>query len=282
MKQLLQHSGIDFSRLPQSVIVESGNEQSRLRAAELLAAAAQCTQADVPCSDCSVCRKVLAHNHPDVKIISPLKDRTTVSVAQAREVRSDAYVKAHEGRTKVYIFDQAQALTPEAQNAMLKVIEEPPSGSLFIFCLPAAGALLETIRSRSNTVSLPAEDEQKSKGVREKLEDAVTLLTDAIIARDETDMMAALIPLEKDRQKILDAMELAALVLRDAVAYGDGQPTISGMPQAAQKLQAALQKELLVRMLCCIAPLQEYLELNGKPALATAKLAGDFTTILYN
>ena len=282
MKQLLQHSGIDFSRLPQSVILESGNEQSRLRAAELLAAAAQCTQADAPCLECAVCRKVLARNHPDVKIISPLKDRTTVSVSQAREVRSDAYIKAHEGRSKVYLFDQAQALTPEAQNAMLKVIEEPPSGSLFVFCLPAAGALLETIRSRSNTIALPAEEEQKAKGVREKLEDAVTLLTDAVIARGEAGQMAALIPLEKDRQRMLDAMELIGLVLRDAVALGVGQPLVSGMPQAAQRLGSALQKDILIRLRCCISPLRDYLELNGKPSLATAKLAGDFMKILYN
>lgn len=278
MKELLRKQGIDFSRLSQAVILESGTEESREQAAMLLACAAQCTAEQIPCGECSGCRKTLSGNHPDVTRVEPLKGRVTVSVTQAREVRSDAYVKPNEGRSRVFWFPQADALTEEAQNALLKVIEEPPAATLFLFGTPNAGALLETIRSRCVTLSLTAEIGQESGG--EQVSAAVCSFCEQLLAGSEAGMILALIRLEKDRLKLQQAAQLLELALRDAVALRGGQSAVTSLSQTAEALSAAYPKEKLIRMALAARECAGYLQANGKGALASSRLIGDLKNLV--
>lgn len=115
--------------------------------AQILAAALQCQGHDVPCGRCGSCRKVLNGSHPDVITIDD-PEKKTVSVELIRQLQADAFIRPNEGAKKVYLIPRAQDMTDNAQNALLKLIEEPPSYAVFLLLTDNAEKLLPTVRSR--------------------------------------------------------------------------------------------------------------------------------------
>lgn len=115
--------------------------------ANLLSAALQCTGVEKPCCRCNQCRKVLEGIHPDVITVDD-PEKKTISVKLVRQVCSDLYIRPNEGKKKIYLFPRAQDMRTEAQNALLKCIEEPPPYGVFLFLAEHSEQLLTTIRSR--------------------------------------------------------------------------------------------------------------------------------------
>ena len=109
----------------------------------------------IGCGECNLCRKALSHSHTEITYVECEKDKKTITVAAARSIRSNAFVNPVEGDTRVFIIPQAEKLGDEAQNALLKILEEPPVFDRFILCTENASALLNTIRSRSVRLTLP-------------------------------------------------------------------------------------------------------------------------------
>lgn len=121
--------------------------------ARLLAAAFVCRgQGDKPCLSCPDCRKAMGGIHPDINVIGD--DGGDISVARVRALRSDAYIRPNEAGRKVYILENAHTMNASAQNAMLKLLEEGPSYAAFLLLTDNAAALLRTVRSRCETLSL--------------------------------------------------------------------------------------------------------------------------------
>ena len=101
------------------------------------------------CGGCSSCRKIARGAHPDVSIVAP-EDGGTIKIETIRdEVLQKTGFRPFEGRTRVFIVDEADAMIANAQDALLKTLEEPPRGSIFILVSAMADALLPTVRSRS-------------------------------------------------------------------------------------------------------------------------------------
>jgi len=105
-----------------------------------------------PCDECVSCRKIGASNHPDVFILRPEKEGSHLGIDEVRQVIKNIGLKPYEARMKVYIIDDAASLTQEAQNAILKTLEEPPSDSIIIFIVEKAEDLFPTIESRCQIV----------------------------------------------------------------------------------------------------------------------------------
>jgi len=121
--------------------------------AQLLSAAILCQSDRRPCLSCTACRKVMAQTHPDCITVSD-PDHKTVAVKIVREARTDMYVMPNEGSRKIYIFPQELGL--EGQNALLKVLEEPPEYGVFILLSDNPEKLLPTVRSRCTELRLQA------------------------------------------------------------------------------------------------------------------------------
>lgn len=115
--------------------------------AKILAAALQCEADHVPCGRCLPCRKATSGSHPDIITIDD-PEKKTVSVELIRQLQADAYIRPNEGRHKVYLIPRAQDMTENAQNALLKLIEEPPAYAVFLLIACNAEKLLPTVRSR--------------------------------------------------------------------------------------------------------------------------------------
>ena len=114
--------------------------------ARLLAAALQCEDPQAPCGVCHACRKVLSGNHPDyITVEDP--EHKKVAVKIVRQIRDDMFIRPNEGKKKIYLFPQELGI--EGQNALLKILEEPPGYGVFILLAENAEQLLTTVRSRS-------------------------------------------------------------------------------------------------------------------------------------
>lgn len=145
---------IKSGTFPGTVLIEGKDESSRMEAARLCAAALICESEDKPCGECKSCKKVLSGRHPDVTVVSSEDDK--VSVSDIRKIRLDAVVSPFEAECKIIIFDKAQTLNVQSQNALLKILEEPPKGVYFILTSPSSKLLLATVDSRCTKFSLGA------------------------------------------------------------------------------------------------------------------------------
>lgn len=123
--------------------------------ARLIAAAAVCEGSHRPCCSCNPCRKILNGIHPDFTTVDD-PEKKTVSVDLIRKARADIYIRPNEGQRKIYLLPRAQDMRIEAQNALLKVLEEPPSYGLFLLLTDNPEKLLPTIRSRCVELKLTA------------------------------------------------------------------------------------------------------------------------------
>ena len=119
--------------------------------ARLLAAAVLCKSADKPCLSCTACRKVMADTHPDV-ITAYEPDKKNLSVDAVRRMRADVYIQPNEADRKIYLLPQE--LRVEGQNALLKILEEPPDYGVFILLADNPERLLPTVRSRCMELKL--------------------------------------------------------------------------------------------------------------------------------
>ncbi|MDR2357655.1 MAG: hypothetical protein LBD92_06220 [Oscillospiraceae bacterium] len=114
-----------------------------------LAAAMVCAGAGSrPCGQCAHCRKALSGAHPDIIYVDKPDDKKEIPVRSIREIVKDAAVLPNEADRKVYIIRNASELSVSGQNALLKVLEEPPKHVSFIIAADDQSRLLPTVRSR--------------------------------------------------------------------------------------------------------------------------------------
>ena len=113
--------------------------------ARLLSAALMCTGNQRPCLQCNSCRKVLENIHPDyITVTDP--EHKHVAVKIVRQIRDDMFIRPNEGEKKIYLFPQELGI--EGQNALLKILEEPPAYGVFLLLTDNPQQLLPTVRSR--------------------------------------------------------------------------------------------------------------------------------------
>ena len=118
-------------------------------AARLFAAAMVCEKTEnAPCGACPSCIMAAAETHPDIRIISPPDGKKNISFDMVRDIVTDAYTKPYESRRKVYIIAYGDDMNEQAQNAFLKVLEEPPEYAAFVILAENHETLLQTVRSR--------------------------------------------------------------------------------------------------------------------------------------
>ena len=244
-----------------------------------MAAALECKNEREPgCGVCPACRKVLAKQHPDVITVDDTEHKN-VAVDIVRQARSDVFIRPNEGRKKVYIIPRGQDLGAPSQNALLKILEEPPEYAVFLILTTSAEKLLPTIRSRAVQLQLsPLSYEQAIPELKRRFPDKSDLeLADALeqaegylgpacealrdglflpqalalangfAARDSLSVLQALVPMEKHtREQILPVLEqtrrLLCMALRaraGSIVPGDTVQALLRGRTGAELLQAA-------------------------------------------
>ena len=124
----------------------------RSNAALAFAAALQCESTDLGCGHCHACRTVLERSHGDVRVVE--SETLSLGVGDVRRLVPVAQERPLNGRWTVILVEQADRLTDEAANALLKALEEPPARTVWLLCAPTIEDVLPTVRSRCRPVAL--------------------------------------------------------------------------------------------------------------------------------
>lgn len=172
-------SMITNKKIPHAILIEGEQGLGKKTLATFIAKACLCAEGE-PCLKCKTCHLIDVGSHPDMQIIKP--DGAIIKVDQIRELRVEAFMTPLAADGRVFIIDSAHTMNAAAQNALLKVLEEPPRGVTFILLAKSASLLLETIRSRCVcfTLSPVAIEDEGAEIVSQKanipLSEAVGLL----------------------------------------------------------------------------------------------------------
>lgn len=152
LKQNLAES-LAKNRISHFYLISGPKGSGKHTLARLLAAAILCRETRKPCLGCNPCRKVMEGNHPDfITVEDP--EHKTVAVRIVRQFREDVFIRPNEADHKIYLFPQE--LGVEGQNALLKILEEPPKYGVFILLTENPDKLLPTVRSRCTELKLQA------------------------------------------------------------------------------------------------------------------------------
>ena len=144
--ELLDNS-LKNDRLSHAYIFVGPAGVGKMTTAVNLAQALNCESGDRPCGACASCKRILDLKHADVQVID-LAGKTEISIGQIRELERYASLKPFEGRCRVFIIDNAEVMSSEAANCLLKTLEEPPPFVYMILLSSNEKAMLSTILSR--------------------------------------------------------------------------------------------------------------------------------------
>lgn len=273
--------------LPPSLLLAGPAGIGKRRVALALAQAVNCTdprQAEGierdACGECAACRRIERGVHPDVILIEP-GDTGTIKIDQVRDVVDRASYRPFEGRRRVVIIDEADALVDAAQNALLKTLEEPPSASIFLLVSSMPDSLLSTVRSRCPRLRF---------GPLSVGEVADVLMRDRDYA--EADARAAAADadgsvgqaLSAESADLTDARAAAQRILEQAARAGDPSRRIEAMKDlVGKKGSSASERDQLAACLRAASSLLRDLGLLAAradaSALANADLQSQLTTL---
>lgn len=299
---------VNSGRFPHALIIEGDVGLGKRTLARQLAAALVCREDDAACMNCSQCRKAMTGVHPDVFEYSAPGGANSFHIDIIRSVINSAYVLPNEADYKVFILGNAECMSMPAQNALLKVLEEPPSYVVFILTAKSKSMLLETVLSRSVVVTLegvnaddgakyicsknPDIDYGKAVAALEtfngnigkaiesfggtktnELTEVCCDICKALAQGNEYLLLCSCSAFQKDRQSVVFACDFLKNIFRDALLYNKcSDNLISGQDEAAKQLKARFTEKKLIDLIEVCDTLKSTALLNTNNALLITKL----------
>lgn len=249
-RSLISHIKSEIRRgtLGHAYIIEGAEGVGKHSFAECFAAGLICEgNGDaLPCGECSVCRKLAAGSHPDVKLVDS-GGKASLGVDVIRGLRTDAHVIPSEAERKIYIIEGADTMTEQAQNAFLLSLEEPPSYVTYLLLCRDASVLLDTIRSRAPSLRMsPATAEElhefilknRSAADRYKRLDAEAKAELSVCANGNAGRALSL--LEGNALAVRTNEKKEALEFLSSLLSGDGEAYITVAVQKKLKREAVI------------------------------------------
>ncbi len=171
-EQIVEHlkAAVKMKKVSHAYILQGERSSGKEFIAKVFAMALQCEkQGGDPCGQCRSCKQAAGGNHPDIIRVSHEKPNT-IGVEDIRKVTGDIAIKPYSSDKKIYIINEAEKMTVQAQNALLKTLEEPPEYAVILLLTTNVEALLPTIQSRCVLLTMkPVRDDAVKKFLMENL-----------------------------------------------------------------------------------------------------------------
>ena len=257
--------GICADRLGHAYILEGPVGSGKHAFAIRIAAALACLHRTedgypLPCGECPTCRKILSGNSPDVITVGR-GDKATMGVDVIRGMHADVYIPPNDQNDKVYIIEDAQTMTVQAQNAFLLILEEPPAYVRFLLLTDGSAPLLETVRSRAPIYRIEPVPAEPLADYLVRTEPAAKSLQNGnpeefaeLVAASGGSIGRAKTLLDpKKRRIILDEREAARAFAELAASHRGNAPVLAFFAGFGQKREEAIAR--FSEMLVCIRDL---------------------------
>lgn len=256
---------------PQTFLIEGGTLETRLNFARFLANMIVCKgEGEKPCGICPACIKCRANSNPDIKQYGEEKENYTFKVETSRQIRQDAFVIPNDSDKKVYIITEAQNMNDSSENAMLKILEEPPHFDYFILTCSSKSAMLDTIISRASLISLSdAEETYSEKCVTLAENIAVSLCADT-----ELELLKELSFLANDKGAFLETLSALTRIFTDALIFKQTGKNNSDFSDVTQVLCSKLSANKLYALTAETAKLVGLFKQNANYNLLITAMSG--------
>ena len=252
---------IENGILPHALLISGPSGSGKSVYAMEIVAALNCEKRfdksrPLPCRACNCCRRIYGGSFPDVKTLTKPKERATLGVEAVKDFREDMFLSATESEHKVYIIDDAETMTAEAQNSLLKILEEPPTGVTIILLARECDRILTTIKSRVQYIAMTRfSDDELKKNVLDNIPEAKQLYSTSpeqfagiIIAADgRIGRAAELFDPAKAADSLSDREETMKIIrsISGRALYSDVYSAISQLPTKRVEFSESLERLIL-------------------------------------
>lgn len=249
-KKIIQNS-LKNKKISHSYIItgEKGSPKDEL--AKIFAKGILCKSENSPCENCLSCKKFDQKNHPDFCEIDTLDGKSSISIEQIRNLLKEAYFKPNESEKRVYIINNAHLMTEQAQNALLKFFEEPPSFTVIILVTEDSNLLLNTIQSRALIINTETQEDF----CFEEENDLALNFLDNFSNNNELECLSIILDNVKNSSGFVLFLENLKILLRDVCIYKNTENS-SYIAEKNKELQISqisytitdIQSEKLIRI----------------------------------
>ncbi len=257
---------IESGKTVHAYLISGGTAEGQQELALRLVAALNCAAGSGrPCGTCLSCRKVSTGNHPDLHLLRP--EGATFKIGQVRQLQANAWMKPREGRCQVFILAGADQMTSEAANSLLKILEEPPAGSVFCLLAPRPQTLPPTVVSRCQPLVLG----QAESGTTGEIPATAREIVAAWPELDELGALRRAESLEGGKTGISALVDRMALLVRDLLVFKkSGDETLLLLPEEAdftRSRSGTWADETLLEVLGALDRARYHLLRNANPRL---------------
>lgn len=299
-------SAIKAKRLSHAIMLTGDKGVGKKTFADFLCALLTCEEKNVPCAQCPSCKKIQKGIHPDIYKIYPAGKSETIGVKEIKPIKENLYIKPNDADVKIFIIYEADRMNKYAQNAMLKMIEEPPEDCYFIFTLKNSSSLLSTVRSRAVSYNLaPATVKQCLSELKKRFEnedievllkaselsrgniglgieivedsklkelyDDVLSFSKALLDKDRALLTLCLGPYSSDKNAAVKFAEILKLTFRDAIALScKNDESLSGCTDAAKQISKTCSVKACLDIMGACDRLVSAVKSNANLALSVA------------
>ena len=267
-------NGFNCKRIPHAIIIEGlSDEESEIRVgiAKIIASYLVCRcNEKKPCFECTSCLKVVNNNHPDILKIGDDGTSKSFHIDKIRTLRQDAFIVPNEADYKVYILDYANNMTISAQNALLKVLEEPPESVVFILLCKSSTSLLQTIKSRCQIFSF---ESFGHKLYDKRAEDCVRDIVKGILLSTDWELIIATSKLIKDKILFRNVLNILTDIFSEALRETFGlSENIEPFAEESKMLSLRLTKSSLIKLIESLDRIKVMLEQNANMNLLVSSM----------
>ena len=265
-------SAVDSGTLSHAILLTGGTEKERKELSVLLSQALLCENHEKPCLKCDTCKKIKSGNHPDIILTEgEAGKQKSIKIDTIRSIRSRAFIVPNEAPYQIFIILEASGMGEEAQNALLKILEEPPATARFILASRSRDDFRQTILSRVTPFAI-SEDSGQAAGEKEntKASKAAEEIFSALMTKNEARILLGSAALEKDKKTFKACIEKMILMLRNSIIakYKDEE----NITLTENKFSAKFTEKEIINMMGILKELLSDADKNANDNLLVTRL----------